>query len=469
MKNFLTLFLFLITALIANAQCTFERFYKYYPLSTIGKSYTIASSDGGALTIMSCLWEPAFSNGNNDIDMAIVKNDACGKTLWQMHYGNPGAADEATGCIELSDGSYLVAGTTESGPAGGNMRLVKLSKNGTIILDSVYTSVYLSSCFGITKRKHRNSVFIYGYKYQPNFEAPFVLEIDENGNTLKSMGLINHPNYSHYYFEKLLQPNDTTYDFICITQDTLFLIQTDTLFNIKINYPILFKQVSYFDACITNDNKSIALAVNYTDSTHFNNDYILIYDINGNLKKKYIYPVNTIGHPNCISPNNSNGFIIGSYLTETDSNLNYLNLSWYNSPRGPILSAHELADGSIIASGYSFLNDTVNGEMYILKLDSNGKYAYSGIDEAKFQNTDISIYPNPSTNELHIAQSAINNLQLTLSLFDVNGKQVIENTSFTNSTTINTSLLNQGLYFVRITDANGAVVKTQKVAVSHFE
>ena len=467
MIKYFAIFLFSFTALLVNAQCTFERFYKYYPVNSSIRSYTITTSDGGFLTVMSCLWEPNFSNMGGDIDMAIVKNDACGNTLWQMHYGAPNSADEAAGCIELSDGSYLVAGSTESGPAISNFRVVKFSKNGTMIWDSIYNGIHESQCFGITKRMNKNSAFIYGFENRPGLQVPYILEIDENGNSLKSLGLI-HP-YYFYYFVNLLKLNDSNYNLICNSKDTLFFIQTDTSFNIKINKPIVYTQVFYYDACITNDNKSIAIALTYTDSNYNNDGHVLLYNINGSLKKNFIYPIHTLGNPVCISPTKSNGFIIGYYLLKTDSNFNFLNYnSWYNAPRlwslGAIQSIIELPNRSIVASGYSYINDT-NGEMYILKLDSNGKYAHSGIIETQIQNNELSIYPNPATNELHIAQSAINNLQLTLSLFDVNGKQVIENTSFTISTTINTSLLNQGLYFVRITDANGAVVKMQKVAV----
>ena len=41
----------------------------------------------------------------------------------------------------------------------------------------------------------------------------------------------------------------------------------------------------------------------------------------------------------------------------------------------------------------------------------------------------------------------------------------MENILFTNTTNINTSSLYQGMYFVRITDADGVLIKTQKVAV----
>ncbi|MEI6595157.1 MAG: T9SS type A sorting domain-containing protein [Bacteroidota bacterium] len=78
-------------------------------------------------------------------------------------------------------------------------------------------------------------------------------------------------------------------------------------------------------------------------------------------------------------------------------------------------------------------------------------------------NQPINIYPNPARDELHIETTG--NEKIVVQLFDLTGKNVVENFIFTNSTIINTSSLYQGIYFIRITDADGAVVKIQKVAV----
>ena len=118
-----------------------------------------------------------------------------------------------------------------------------------------------------------------------------------------------------------------------------------------------------------------------------------------------------------------------------------------------------------------------DGTIYyrLKQVDFDGKSSLSDVRVVNFnqaKNTEWNIYPNPATNELHIFQSAICSLptgqageQLAVSLFDITGKRVMENILFTISTTINTSSLVEGMYFVRITDNNGMVVKMQKVAV----
>ena len=109
---------------------------------------------------------------------------------------------------------------------------------------------------------------------------------------------------------------------------------------------------------------------------------------------------------------------------------------------------------------------TSNILYYRLKqVDFDGKSTLSDVRvvNLKQPNNDWNIYPNPTTNELHIETTGTE--KFDVQLFDITGKKVMENILFTNTTYINTSSLYQGMYFVRITDANGAVVKMQKVAV----
>jgi len=108
------------------------------------------------------------------------------------------------------------------------------------------------------------------------------------------------------------------------------------------------------------------------------------------------------------------------------------------------------------------IEETMWWYKYSKKHNCNFSGWIQGLNEIQ-SNYHLTIYPNPATNELHIETTR--NEKLTAQLFDITGKQVMESTLFTNNTTINTSSLSEGLYFVRITNANGTVVKTGKVGV----
>ena len=82
-----------------------------------------------------------------------------------------------------------------------------------------------------------------------------------------------------------------------------------------------------------------------------------------------------------------------------------------------------------------------------------------GVDELTLSN-DISIYPNPTKNNLTIATSS--NLQLELAtIFDVRGRQVItKNLNSTNSlNTIDVTQLQAGVYFIKIDLENVSTTK----------
>ena len=127
---------------------------------------------------------------------------------------------------------------------------------------------------------------------------------------------------------------------------------------------------------------------------------------------------------------------------------------------------------SNIVHGYQFTdnistpNDMTGTLYYRLKqVDFDGKSTLSDVRVVHLNqaNTNWNIYPNPTSNELHI--ETFGTEKLTAQLFDITGKQVMENILFTNTTSVNLSPLNEGMYFVRITVADGVVVKIQKVAV----
>ena len=124
-----------------------------------------------------------------------------------------------------------------------------------------------------------------------------------------------------------------------------------------------------------------------------------------------------------------------------------------------------------IINSYQFIDVStpldMTGTLYyrLKQSDFDGKSTLSDIRVVSLnqKNTDWNIYPNPAINELQIETTSSE--KLTAQLFDITGKQVLTTLSFTKSANFFTETLSQGLYFARITDANGAVIKTQKVAV----
>ena len=127
---------------------------------------------------------------------------------------------------------------------------------------------------------------------------------------------------------------------------------------------------------------------------------------------------------------------------------------------------------SNVVNSYQFIDNISNiqpltSNLYyrLRQVDFDGKSTLSEIRVININQptSNWNIYPNPTSNDLHIETTT--NEKLNVQLFDVTGKQIMESILLTNTTNINTSSLNEGMYFVRITNVDGVDVKTQKVAV----
>ncbi len=98
------------------------------------------------------------------------------------------------------------------------------------------------------------------------------------------------------------------------------------------------------------------------------------------------------------------------------------------------------------------------------QVDYNGKYSYSPIVSVRFGNhlTDIHIYTNPADNVIHLETSFSQTGNVSFEIFDALGKSVMSETrsvtSGNNLLDCNISLLNKGVYYLRLTADDGATV-----------
>ncbi|MES2398227.1 MAG: GEVED domain-containing protein [Bacteroidota bacterium] len=131
------------------------------------------------------------------------------------------------------------------------------------------------------------------------------------------------------------------------------------------------------------------------------------------------------------------------------------------------------------ASGNTLMR-VVNTETdFANTIDSCGTYSFGetedylvnipslvGIEENEMLNT-ISVYPNPTTGLFNITASNANFTQLTISVMDIQGKEVFntsdKNYSANYNKQINLEGLAKGIYYIRLN--TGAGVKTQKLII----
>lgn len=89
------------------------------------------------------------------------------------------------------------------------------------------------------------------------------------------------------------------------------------------------------------------------------------------------------------------------------------------------------------------------------------------ISKNKVQSIDFNVYPNPTKGIINLDINGVNiNSQLSLQLYDISGRLLINKVIYTASAQIDLSTIKDGIYLLRATDSNGFVA-TKRIIVSH--
>ena len=106
--------------------------------------------------------------------------------------------------------------------------------------------------------------------------------------------------------------------------------------------------------------------------------------------------------------------------------------------------------------GYSLEYDETSMSWVVISDDTPGDFAQGTLSNVNFNTVKFSMFPNPtSTGFVTITSNNSDNIQAQV--FDVLGKQVLNNTISNNR--LNVSSLNAGLYIVKLTQNNASVTK----------
>lgn len=97
----------------------------------------------------------------------------------------------------------------------------------------------------------------------------------------------------------------------------------------------------------------------------------------------------------------------------------------------------------------------------LLPRDVNDIQLYTSIEE--INNYKVSVYPNPVQNQINFELNASN---FSVKIIDVTGKTISNNSTLSNKLKVNTSSLNNGLYFYSVINNNGEVITSSKFIVA---
>lgn len=292
---------------------------KKYGASSGGRSIDIIqTSDGGFLAVAS------VSGGGGNVtgfkggsDIWLLKLDGQGNFLWQRCLGGT-YYEEASNVVEMIDGGYIVAGSTNSkdGDIVGktdslnrDIWIVKVNSTGnSIVWQKVFKGLKEEETNALIKTKN-GDVVITGYTKSNDNDFPnngnganelsdiFLIRLSNSGNTIWSKMFNNHNND---YGKSVVETSDLGFFIGGATGDSLELGRT--LF-VKVTSSGSLQWMKRLDAFTTGDSSYFGInrmIVDSINSGYFlsgfasSNNYIesaaaLKIDTNGNLVWKKVY------------------------------------------------------------------------------------------------------------------------------------------------------------------------------------
>ena len=144
---------------------------------------------------------------------------------------------------------------------------------------------------------------------------------------------------------------------------------------------------------------------------------------------------------------------------------NTVNLSWSASPQAAEYAVYRNGEELTVQAGTSLSDDVDNG-VYTYSVvarsadGANSRPVYATVnvgtvDVAEVGELMVSIYPNPSNGIVNIAGSD----NMEVSVFNCQGQIVVNQVMSDKLTQIDLSGLTKGIYFLRLTNSDGVVVK----------
>src|SRR5690554_67949 len=94
--------------------------------------------------------------------------------------------------------------------------------------------------------------------------------------------------------------------------------------------------------------------------------------------------------------------------------------------------------------------------------DNIGSFTIGATTSLTINTKNINVYPNPATNFVNFEIDGLENGTVTIN--SITGQEVV-NASFANGTKIDVNHLNNGVYIYNVRNANGEVVKTNKLII----
>ncbi len=459
-KILLLFFLFPATQL-AVAQIMFQRHYG--GTENDGGSSVLQTTDGGYIVVGT-----TESYGAGGRDVYLIRTNEYGDTLWTKAYGGTGD-DEGYSIKQTIDGGYIIAGYTMSFGAGsGDVYLIKTDSIGDTLWTKAFGGANSDIGFDVIQTND-NGYAVIGetMSFGTGVSAIYIVRTDNNGNEL---WVKFYEKDESNIGSEIMQTNDNGYLIIGTTFNTSVLNSKDCYIIKTNNVGDTLWTKTYGGSnndwgsslAKTHDNNYLIMGA--TESYGSGGTDILLIKINTNGSEIWSKTIGGLGDESGgnIKLCNDNGFIISCstssygaggqdfYLVKTNSDGDTL----WTKTFGGIgddwgCFTQQTNDGGYILAGYTKSFGS-NYDVYIVKTDLNG---IAGFEQLFTSNASCILYPNPSNGIFNININNSFEKSAIIEILDITGSIIFSNEcdlTYSNSTQIDMSGYNSGLYFVRI-------------------
>ena len=390
--------------------------------------------------------------------------------------------------LKISDSSFMAFGKYND-EFVNNLWIASFDFNLNIINDfkmPIEGDVFSLYTYAIVNNRGNITLAVTYSDTEPMDTEIFFLEITKECTIIRE-NFFDPSNGFKLIFD-LIQLNPTEYRIVKwgpIGQFGYHLIDLDTNFNIISEFPLpynIFKNslssIKTTDSKLFYSGKKDIPSPNITDwdlaiiSTDYNNilidsahfgrkDTVDFPGFHNNLDfttDKLIY-YGGVSNLDLFNPYYSS---IPSWLmlNKLDTNLNIIWQKYYGGDACYNLwTLLATQDGGCVMAGTKYDHQTQNQErdVYILKVNEDGLITW--VHNIPKVTKDILIYPNPGIDRMYIKTYTVN---LTIELFDCYGRKRITQKITNQNTTLNTSMLNSGIYFYSFINENNKIIKTGK-------
>jgi hypothetical protein len=479
MRNFFYILIFLqLSSFTLQAQTLFTRTYGAFGEFNVGQS-VVSSADGGYVFLGSTGGWGAV-NG----DMALVKTDSLGNSLWEHIYGNE-FTEQGISVKRISNGGFVLAGITNEGVAGDyNIRVVQVDSMG----EEVWSKTFGGSAWEIVVEVivvSDGGFAIAATTYEEPFESGtfYLIKIDSLGNVVwenkfpngssNSVGGIDElADGSIYLGGRGIQIGHSDYDMLLVKYSSTGVIQWS-------NYYGDFQNEAIIDLTHSPENR-ICLAGNKTQNEGNTREIIYVVDTAG-----VVTNINDFNSPRMIdvksvfySQSDSSFVIAADHISDIETRatiykfdyfLNYVCYASANSIKNSYVGEATVTnDGFIVMNGtYDFVAPGLSS-FFLMKTTLNcdaNMNVIIGIEENENDLSDkFMAFPNPNSGNFNIRLNI--NPEL-IELLDLTGKVIPFSASYqAEILSIDAGSIAPGMYVLKIQTSQNSPITYHSIIIN---